>query len=83
MIWPAFDALYQNTFNKNTATVGWGLMGAFDKIGTGLGAYIGAHIAYQFNFHLLFFIMVCIALITLVLTVIFLPNNIGTSTNQA
>lgn len=75
MIWPAFDALYQTTFDEKKASLAWGAQTTFDNIGYGAGAFIGAHIVNGFNFHFLFAIMFVAALIAALFSFIGLPKN--------
>jgi len=75
MVWPAFDALYQTTFDESKASLAWGAQVTFENIGCGAGAYLGAHIANGFNFHFLFAIMFIAALIAAFFSLIGLPKQ--------
>ena len=75
MVWPAFDAMYQTTFEENKASLAWGAQTTFNNIGYGVGASIGAHIANGFNFHFLFAIMFTAALIAAFFSFIGLPKK--------
>jgi predicted MFS family arabinose efflux permease len=75
MVWPAFDALYQTTFEEDKASLAWGAQVTFENIGCGVGAYLGAHIANGFNFHFLFAIMFATSLIAAFFSFIGLPKK--------
>lgn len=77
--WPAFNAIYQTTFEEDSAPLGWGIQATFYDIGIGLGAYVGVHLAHNFNFHVLFLTMFVVALAAATASFFSLPRTEGQS----